>query len=117
MGEHPNVGVVRRGYEAMAREDGDALAGVVTAEALPALRTALGPRGGDGAVQSWRVVPLALAAAGDLVVAIDHVCARRGGRPLDTEGVVVFTVADGRIVAVRRLRPRRSGSETDGRRG
>ena len=69
--EHPNAAVVRRSYEALDQRDGD----------------------GDV------LTPLAFAAVGDLVVAID---AHSGSAPA---GVAVFRIEDGRIVDVRRMAP------------
>jgi hypothetical protein len=102
--EHPNAAVVRRAYEAITRGERAAALAFVAPDVLDDLVAALQPRDVAGAFQTRTIVPLALAAAGDLVVAIDHVCARRGGRPLDVEGIVVFSFdVERRIAAVKRL--------------
>ncbi len=101
--EHPNVAVVRHAYEAVGRRDRETVGNLVSPNVLAEVFAALEGDDTGGPFQARTVVPLSLAAAGNLVVAIDHLCARRGGRPLDVEGVVIFSVADRRIHDVRRV--------------
>ena len=79
MREHPNAAVVRRSYEALDQRDG------------------------AGDVRT----PLAFAAVGDLVVAIDARCGSAASGEPHGSGVAVFLIEDGRIVDVRRVAPRR----------
>lgn len=90
MREHPNAIVVRRIYEASALGDQKALAALVPDVATEAavahcVHPCLGA-----------LTPLALVAAGDLVVVIDS-------DGVVGEGVALFRVCDGLIVDVGRI--------------
>lgn len=103
MREHPNIAVVRCAYEAVSRGERGTLREIVAPGVHCDVMAALYGDHDADAYRARTIVPLALAAAGDLVVAIDHLCTRRGGRPIDAEGVVVFSVVDRRIATVVRM--------------
>ncbi|MDP1794664.1 MAG: hypothetical protein Q8K63_11070 [Acidimicrobiales bacterium] len=78
MDEHPNAVVVRRAYEAYARDDAAELAALV-----------------DDAVVLRARTPLSISAVGDLVVVIEDAAS--------DIAVVAFRVVGGRVVGARRL--------------
>ncbi|MEU6740181.1 nuclear transport factor 2 family protein [Streptosporangium sandarakinum] len=113
MSEHPNAGVVRSAYDALAKNDLDHVRDSLLADDVvfhvPGRGALAGDHRGKEEVIGYlrrlgevtkgalRFEPEAFLADDDRVAAILRVVGERGGRVLDERGVHVFRVADGRI--------------------
>jgi ketosteroid isomerase-like protein len=108
--ETQNIAIVRRGYEAFAKGDIETLKALFAADAnwhaLPAgvlpgnYRGAQGILGFFGQLAhetqgTMRVEPVTMAASGDSVFVFQHITGTRKGKALDTQAVLIFTVANG----------------------
>ncbi|HVE45850.1 MAG TPA: nuclear transport factor 2 family protein [Acidimicrobiales bacterium] len=113
MPEHPNVEIVRRGYDALNNGDTSALAALITENVVwhvPGRSLIAGDYHGrettfvyfhrlheltNGTYQA----ELHIAVGDDEhVISVDHSSARRNGRIYDENELVVFRFRDGRIV-------------------
>ena len=110
--ETQNIAIVRRGYEAFAKGDIETLKALFAADAnwhaLPAgvlpgnYRGAQGILGFFGQLAhetegTMRVEPVTMAASGDSVFVFQHITGTRKGKALDTQAVLIFTVANGLV--------------------
>ena len=111
MAEHPDIALVRRGYEAFSSGDGATLAGIIAPDATqyqPGSSPLAGEHTGREAIMefygrlasetdgTFRVELRHLFADGrGRVVATHRATGERNGRRLDAEASLVFTVVDG----------------------
>lgn len=115
MTEHPNVRVVRRGFESFAKGDLEALRELMS-EDVVWHEPGRSPLGGDykgpaGVLEllrklqersegSFEVVIIDVLVTTDRAVVIQEETARRGGRVLDMASVVEFEIHQGKISEV-----------------
>lgn len=111
--EARNVAVVRRGFEAFAAGDMEAMKTIVAPDGHWH-ETPNGAFGGDFSGQqaileyfgqlaretggTIKATPVAMAADGDRVFVLNHLSATRGGKTLEIDTVDVFTLADGVVI-------------------
>lgn len=113
MAEHPHAALIRRGYEAFARGDMDALRGLMTSDCtqhVPGSHRMSGDFKGVDAILGY-YGQLAAETAGTFraelqyafvdgrghVMAMHRLTAERAGRKLDTAGGIIFRVVGEKI--------------------
>jgi ketosteroid isomerase-like protein len=111
--EARNLAVVRRGFEAFAAGDMEAMKTIVAPNGHwhePPNNLFGGDFSGQQAILEYfsrlaretsgtmKATPLAMAAAGDRVFVLNHLSAKRGDKTLESDTVDVFTLADGVVI-------------------
>ncbi|MFJ7073228.1 nuclear transport factor 2 family protein [Streptomyces sp. NPDC098781] len=113
MAEHPHATLVRKGYEAFASGDMDALRGLMTTDCtqhVPGSHALSGDfKGQDAIIEMYgrlfeetagtmRVEPRTILVDGrGHVVAVHHVTADRQGKRLDEDAAIVFRVVGDKV--------------------
>jgi len=111
--EARNLDIVRRGYEAFAARDMEALKAIMAPNAHwheTPNKLFKGDFNGQQAILEYfgqlaketgdtiKTTPKSMAAEGDSVFVAYHVSAKRGGKTLETDNVGIFKLADGVVV-------------------